>query len=83
MEVEIKEYPVKTYLLKNGRHPHSYRLLKLALIEKYKVCFWCNVPVYDHPMIKKQPSLPDTATIDHLKTRFERKKGEIVGRNSS
>ncbi len=82
-EIEITEYPVIEYKYKNGRRVSTYRKLRLALMERYKVCFWCKVPVkdYDHNLFVKGVKIPDDrATIDHIKQRPQRQKGENTGK---
>jgi hypothetical protein len=74
----ITEYPVKRYRqFKNNGSGSRYLLLRVALVEKYGVCYWCNVPVKEYH--QDGQSLPDdAATIDHLKPRQFRKRFEIT-----
>ena len=70
----MEEYPTKASYAGNNRN----RKLKLELMEKYGVCYWCGVKVIDYVAQDGQRCPPNTATIDHLKSRFLRKKGEVV-----
>ena len=56
----------------------SNRELKLVYLERVGVCFWCREPVKDYGNLFKRKNPPDMATIDHLKSRFFRKKDECV-----
>lgn len=75
MSIYIDGYPVKIYL-KKGKHA-SYRELKLLLIEKFGVCYWCGIKVKDYGNLLCKPPT-DEATIDHVIPIPLRKKGEIV-----
>lgn len=78
-KVIIKEYPVKEYYLGNTLKPANRKELKIALLEKVGVCYWCKIKVYDYQQIDGQPHPKDTATIDHIISRAEgREKGEVV-----
>lgn len=79
MSVNITEYPFVKVLDEFGRHSTRTSKIIPYLIEKYGVCYWCGTKVRHYPVLNNQPLLtPDAATIDHLKSRFFRKKGEIV-----
>lgn len=58
----------------------GYRKLKLELMAKDKHCHWCKIEVHDHVQIEGVRQPDDTATIDHLISRFFRKKGETVAK---
>lgn len=76
-KVIIDGYPVKNYSI-NGSYVNNYRPLKLLLLELYKVCYHCGVAVKDYPHRDGTNQRGDSATIDHLKPRQFRAKGEIV-----
>ncbi len=75
-KVEIDGYPFKKYWI--GGRPENYHLLKLFLIEKYKVCYFCFQPVRDWPHIDGGVQPDDSATIEHIVPRPYRKRGEIT-----
>lgn len=78
-DVYIGEYPVLTARYKsNGLQLRSYKELRVVLIKKFRFCFWCGCTVREYNHHPHAPQKKDQATIDHLKTRFERKKGDIV-----
>lgn len=55
-----------------------YRKLKLDLLAKEGVCFWCGILVKDyHPWPEGKREPDDMATIDHIKSRYFRKLGEV------
>lgn len=61
----------------------GYRQMKLYLLDKFKICFWCKVKVKDYGNREEEqkigiPDPDDMATIDHTKSRFLRIKGEVV-----
>jgi len=74
-KVWINGYPFKDY---RGCSNGTYRQVKLLLIEKYKVCYWCGIKVIDY--VRKEGAVDpyNTATIDHIKSRHEREKGEVT-----
>lgn len=56
-----------------------YRNAKLRLMNEDPHCHWCGILVVDYGMIpygKRSPD--DMATIDHVKSRVFRRKGETV-----
>lgn len=80
--MELDGYPFKNYWLRSGkrlkngviREP-SYRILRLYLIEKYGVCYWCGREVRDYPHIDGETrNWADLATIDHIEPRPFRDK---------
>jgi len=56
----------------------SYRPLKLALIKEFKKCYWCGVEVIDFIRKLGERTPYNAATVDHLVSRYFRKKGEVV-----
>lgn len=74
-EIIIDGYPVRDWGYSTGGWPSSYRPLKLLLLELNGVCYWCKQTVYDHPRVEGIPDPDDTATIDHIESRFTRQKG--------
>ncbi|HWY35154.1 MAG TPA: hypothetical protein VNX68_10950 [Nitrosopumilaceae archaeon] len=54
------------------------RELKLYLLEKFKNCFWCNIPVKDHQQEEGIPNPDDMGTIDHMTGRLFREKYQVV-----
>lgn len=54
------------------------RPLKLALLSEFKNCFWCGEKVFDYIHTAGETTPPNAATVDHLKSRFFRNKGEVV-----
>lgn len=77
-EFTIDGYPVKRYGYDDGKYPTSRRELKLFLLKKYEVCYHCGEKVKDYPVTDGEKIPKNAATIDHLKQRPNRKKGEIV-----
>lgn len=58
---------------------NNNRRLKFELMKVHPFCYWCSTPVkvYDNiPIGQTHPF--DEATIDHMKSRFFRKRGEKV-----
>ncbi len=48
------------------------------LIAKDPHCFWCGRLVKEYPLIKRHQKIPnDSATIDHLASRFSGKRKEV------
>lgn len=39
-------------------------------------CYWCNIEVFVHERIPGVDDPKDTATIDHVISRYHRKKGQ-------
>lgn len=74
----INEYPVKIARYANGLSGKTYRVLRLALLERYKNCWWCNKPIKDYLLKEGEHHPHNMATIDHLYSRRTRAKGEIV-----
>lgn len=55
---------------------NGYRALKLSLLQQFGVCFWCDRKVSDYNRTKGyQP--PDTATVDHLVSKYFREPGDV------
>lgn len=79
-KIFIDEYPVLRAYYENGLLLHSYYELRLFLIEKYGVCYWCSRKVKDYPQVEGDKYRDDLGTIDHLISRKTRKKGETVGK---
>lgn len=77
-KIIITEYPFINALYESGLNARTYRDVRLALLEKYGTCYWCNRTVKDYPKTNGQRSKDDLATIDHIVSRFFRKKGEKV-----
>lgn len=74
IEQKLKDIYERTRYKKSPR-----RALKLALLEEFKVCFHCGIPVKDCGRTEDGCRPPaDEATVDHLVSRFYRKKGDIV-----
>lgn len=68
-EVVTDGYPFRYYRWSDGRfgfREPNYRAVKLYLIEKYGVCFFCGKSVKDYPHEDGVRKKPDQATIDHL-----------------
>lgn len=62
-----------------GKYMRSHhRNLKLALLDAFKICFWCGIPVRDFIIPNGEQAPPDIATLDHVISRFTRQKGEWV-----
>jgi hypothetical protein len=59
-------------------HGNNNRQLKLALLKDICVCYWCGVECRNHEHKDGVSPPDDAATIDHLVSRFHRKRGEIV-----
>lgn len=60
-------------------HSKGRRALKLALLEEYGYCYWCKRLVKDYGAREPGARDPDDmATVDHLVSRYYRKKGDIV-----
>lgn len=58
---------------------NRYRELKLRLIAQGKGCYWCGKRVQDYGKTPDGVDSPaNEATIDHLESRFTRKKGQTV-----
>ncbi len=61
---------------------NRYRLMRDYLLELCPYCYWCGCKVVyfkrpEVPLGTKEERLPDNfAIIDHLKSRYFRKKGE-------
>lgn len=85
-ELILNEYPVLDARYEDGTRPRTYRILRLVLIEKYGICYWCSILVKEYPnlvflKLKQGGAIPDDfATIDHLVARPFRKLGEVVGK---
>ena len=77
-KLTLTEYPVKNWKQYNQENYGSYKQLKLLLLKEIGVCFWCKITVKDYPYEDGVPDKPDMATVDHIQSRFERKKGEVV-----
>lgn len=59
--------------------PRAYRKLKLRYLEIFRRCYWCKRLCKDYPLIAPHSKLPDdAATIDHVISRYKRKKGDHV-----
>ncbi len=54
------------------------RYLKLELLAEFKYCFWCGIPVRDFVIPDGERAPSDMATLDHVVSRFTRKKGDWV-----
>lgn len=64
---------------KSGIVYEKHRDLKAAFLKLDPHCYWCRREVRDYgPRVPQTKSHKDEATIDHLVSRFFRKKGEIV-----
>jgi hypothetical protein len=61
---------------------YGKRGLKLKLLAIDPHCHWCGKEVKDYATPRRigEPYRKDEATIDHLISRFHRKKGETVGK---
>ena len=57
---------------------NPYRALKHELMKEFGHCFWCGIIVKDYGNIHFHSPPPDSATIDHLESRFTREKGKMV-----
>lgn len=86
--VRIDGYPVKIYWI-NGvsqrrlRNFHNaHKVLKLYLVERFKVCYFCKIKVVVYELEKGQPVPDDMATIEHLipRTHGQRKRHQIVAK---
>lgn len=72
--------------LQQGIYRHKcwggYRKVKLLLLEHFGKCYWCGHAVKDYgniELFRNKRKIPDDmATLDHVKTRFERKLGQVV-----
>lgn len=51
---------------------------RLANMNGGWVCCWCKRPVKEYLTELERHKQPDQATIDHTKSRYYRKKGEVV-----
>lgn len=63
------------------RFPHSgarRRDLKLRLLKEFGFCFWCEREVFDYGDLTFKHMPKDLATLDHIESRFFRKKGDRV-----
>lgn len=59
-----------TYRSNNRR-----RDLKRLMLAEFGVCYWCDTPVKDYGMMPPGVRYPhDTATIDHVMSKYLRKK---------
>ena len=56
--------------------PH--RVQKLELLAKDPHCHWCGKEVKDYGDLTGKQYPHDLATLDHLVSRFFRKKGDVV-----
>lgn len=56
------------------------RDLKLALIKEFGACFWCDRAVRDYRRnFRRGERVPrDLASVDHLVSRFHRRRGDVV-----
>lgn len=71
-------YPVTHYRY-DSKHNNGYGPLKIYLMEKYGVCYWCDRKVFYYGPRQPGVTYPDDeATIDHIISRFHRKKGDVV-----
>lgn len=78
-KVIIDGYPVVKYTVSKDYNSGSYRGLKLFLLEKYKICWWCGVFCIDFVPRDGENNPPENmATIDHLVSRSNRLKGQSV-----
>lgn len=59
-------------------HRSNHRKLKLELLEAFRECFWCGIPVRDFIVPEREQSPDDMATLDHSKSRWYRAHGEWV-----
>lgn len=75
MEARLRELHYSIPYRSNNRN----RKLKLLFLEKYRVCFWCgvNVRVIEHARNTSRLA-QDMATIDHVESKYFRKKGQVV-----
>lgn len=56
----------------------GYRPLKLELLKEKPYCYWCGIKVIDYIPKDGERTPDNTATIDHLISRFWRNKGKVV-----
>jgi hypothetical protein len=82
-EFFVDGYPVRNYGYSDRTRPNGYKVLRLHLIEKYGVCYFCSRPVKDYPHVPHVGANDDLGTIDHLKPRPHqaipgRKRYEVV-----
>lgn len=55
------------------------RNIKLSLMNKHPFCYWCGIKVKDSNIQQfKGKADEDEATIDHMESRYFRKKGDIT-----
>lgn len=57
----------------------SNRNRKLYLLRKDPHCYWCGREVFDHDLSHKSHPPYNTATVDHLITRYSSVRGEVKG----
>lgn len=77
-EIVIDGYPFMNYHFEGTKKQPSRRLLRLYLIDRFRICYHCGVGVIDYIPAERE-ALPDNAaTIDHLKPRQIRKRHQVV-----
>ena len=76
-EFFIDGYPFKEWGFRNGHHT-NYSKLRQYLVEHFGVCYWCLKPVKIYKEVCGNNAPWDNATVDHLESRFLRKKGDKV-----
>lgn len=77
-EIVIDSYPFRRWLEVGTTELPNYKVVKNLLIEKYKVCYFCEKSVKLYEPIDGLPIPNDAATIDHLYPRPERKRYELT-----
>lgn len=73
MDLKVKYPPAKIYWSGNRN-----KKLKEFLFKKHPYCYWCKRKLIIHVHEDHKATPPNAATIDHLVSRFIRKKGEVV-----
>ena len=76
-EIRLDTYPFRRWFVEGTTELPNYSVLKKYLVEQFRVCYFCKVPVFNYPQIDGQRKLPDTATIEHLTPRPYRKRGDL------
>lgn len=72
-------YPVLSYEpAKEKTSGGSRAQLRRALLRDIRVCYWCGIECKEYTVQKGEKYPDDMATIDHLVSRFHRKRGEVV-----
>lgn len=72
----IKGYPIIYARYENGHFLKRGRATIIEFLKISKKCYWCGIRVKLYPHIDGVANPKDEATVDHMRSKVNRKKGE-------